>query len=102
MSPEHKEQLKRIKTLKVREDIPKDFLWGTKNSGKVLANILSLQEHIKKNNDGKLSLVYNTHIEASGLVSTYGKTLVDAVRKRDEIALKSLEYLKEKTKNLSF
>ncbi len=64
--------------------------------------ILSLQNHIKKNKDDKLSLIYKTHIEVSGLVSTYGKTLVDAVRKRDEIALKSLEYLKEKTKNLSF
>ena len=35
-------------------------------------------------------------------VDSGSKTLVDAVRKRDEIALKSLEYLKEKTKNLSF
>jgi prolyl 4-hydroxylase len=32
-------------SLKIREDIPKDFLWGTKNSGEVVANILTLQDH---------------------------------------------------------
>ena len=32
--------------------------------------ILSLQEHLKKNNDGKPSLIYKTHIVASGLIST--------------------------------
>jgi len=33
------------KSLKIEEDIPKEFLWGTKNSGEVLANILCLQQH---------------------------------------------------------
>ena len=49
--------------------------------------ILSLQEHLRKNKDNKKSLIYKTHIIASGLVSTYGKNLIEAVRKRDEIAV---------------
>ena len=64
--------------------------------------ILSLQEHLKKNEDNKRSLIYKTHIVASGLVSTYGKNLVEAVKKRDQIALESIKYMNEKTKDLSF
>ena len=64
--------------------------------------ILSLQEHLKKNEDNKKSLIYKTHIIASGLVSTYGKNLNEAVKKRDQIAFESLKYMNEKTKGLSF
>ena len=64
--------------------------------------ILSLQEHLKKNEYNKRSLIYKTHITASGLVSTYGKNLIEAVKKRDQIAFKSLKYMDEKTKGLSF
>jgi len=64
--------------------------------------ILSLQEHLKKNEDNKRSLIYKTHIIASGLVSTYGKNLNEAVKKRDQIAFESLKYMNEKTKGLSF
>ena len=64
--------------------------------------ILSLQEHLKKNEDNKRSLIYKTHIIASGLVSTYGKNLIEAVKKRDQIAFESLKYMSEKTKGLSF
>ena len=64
--------------------------------------ILSLQEHLKKNDDNKRSLIYKTHIMASGLVSTYGKNLIEAVKKRDQIAFESLKYMNEKTKGLSF
>ena len=64
--------------------------------------ILSLREHLKKGNDGKLSFIYKTHIFAQGLVSTYGTNLREAVRKRDQIALESIKYLLEKTKNLNF
>ena len=64
--------------------------------------ILSLQEHLKKNNDGKPSLIYKTHIVASGLISTYGKDLISAVRKRDQIAFESFKYMQEKTKDLNF
>ncbi|SVE12721.1 uncharacterized protein METZ01_LOCUS465575, partial [marine metagenome] len=35
--------------------------------------ILSLQEYLKKSEDGKPSLIYKIHIVTSGLVSTYGK-----------------------------
>ena len=64
--------------------------------------ILSLQEHLKKNEDNKRSLIYKTHIIASGLVSTYGKNLNEAVKKRDQIAFESLKYMNEMTKGLSF
>ena len=64
--------------------------------------ILSLQEHLKKNNDGKPSLIYKTHIVASGLISTYGKSLIEAVKKRDQIAIESFKYMQKKTKGLNF
>ena len=64
--------------------------------------ILSLREHLKKGNDDKLSLIYKKHIVVSGLVETYGKNLIEAVSKRDQIAVESFKYMKEKTKNLSF
>ena len=64
--------------------------------------ILSLQEHLKKGIDGKPFLIYKTHIEAKGLISTYGENLKESVRKRDEIALESFKYLQEKTRNLVF
>ena len=64
--------------------------------------ILSLREHLKKGRDGKLSLIYKTHIVASGLVSTYGKNLRESVKKRDQIAVESFRYMQEKTKSLSF
>ena len=64
--------------------------------------ILSLKEHLKKNNDGKPALIYKKHIVASGLVETYGKNLTEAVRKRDQIAVESFKYMQTKTKGLSF
>ena len=64
--------------------------------------ILSLQEHLKKDDEGKRSVIYKTHIIASGLVSTYGKNLIEAVRKRDKIAVESFNYMQKKTKGLSF
>ena len=64
--------------------------------------ILSLQKHLKKDNEGKSSLIYKKHIVASGLVETYGNNLIQAVKKRDEIALESFKYMREKTKGLNF
>ena len=55
--------------------------------------ILSLREHLKKDSDGKQTLIYKTHITASGLVSTYGKNLIEAVRKRDLIAIESFMHI---------
>jgi len=73
------------------------FLYFFKKS-----KILSLRKHLKKGKDGKPSLIYKTHIIASGLVETYGKNLVEAVRKRDKIAVESFKYMQEKTKDSSF
>ena len=73
------------------------FLYFFKKS-----KILSLREHLKKKSDGKLSLIYKKHIIASGLVETYGKNLIEAVRKRDKIAVESFKYIQEKSKGLSF
>ena len=64
--------------------------------------ILSLRKHLKKEIDGKLPLIYKTHIVAKGLISTYGNNLVESVKKRDQIAIESFKYLAEKTKNLNF
>ena len=64
--------------------------------------ILSLQEHLRKRNDGKPSLIYNTHIVASGLISTYGKNLKESVLKRDQIANESFKYMLQKTTGLNF
>jgi len=64
--------------------------------------ILSLHEHLKKREDSKTSLIYKTHIIAKGLISTYGNSLREAVKKRDQIAFESFKYLVKKTKNLSY
>ena len=64
--------------------------------------ILSLQEHLKKNDVGKRSLIYKTHTVTSGLISTYGKDLIEAVEKRDQIAVESFKYMQKKTKGLNF
>ena len=64
--------------------------------------ILSLQEHLKKSDDGKPSLIYTTRIVTSGLIQTYGKNLTEAFKKRHQIGVKSFKYMQEKTKNLSF
>ena len=64
--------------------------------------ILSLQKYLKKKEDGKIKLIYKKHIVASGLVETYHKNLIEAVKKRDKIAFESFKYLQEKTKGLSF
>ena len=64
--------------------------------------IFSLQEHLEKRADGKPSLIYTQRIISSGLIETYGRTLIEAVKKRDEISVKSFKYMQEKTKGLSF
>ena len=64
--------------------------------------ILSLREHLKKDKDGKPSFIYKKHIVASGLVEMYGKNLIEAVRKRDQIAVESFKYMQEKVRGLHF
>jgi len=64
--------------------------------------IYSLQEHLKKDSTGKRALIYTQNIMTSGLIQTYGKNLIEAVNKRDEISTNSFKYMQEKTKNLNF
>ena len=64
--------------------------------------ILSLREHLKKDKEGKPLLIYKTHTVVTGLISTYGKNLIEAVKKRDQIAVESFKYMQEKVKNLKF
>ena len=61
-----------------------------------------MQNYLKKGSDGQSSLIYKKHIVASGLVETYGKNLIEAVKKRDQIAAESFKYIQKKTKGLSF
>ena len=63
---------------------------------------VSLKEHLKKSYDGKPALIDKKHIVASGLVETYGRNLIEAVKKRDQIAVESFKYMQDKTKGLSF
>ena len=60
--------------------------------------ILSLQEHIKKRDDEKITLIYKTHTKAAGLIELYGSNLKEAIKRRDKIARESLRYVVEKLK----
>ena len=73
------------------------FLYNFKKS-----KILSLQKHLNRTEDKKPILIYKSHTESSGLISTYGENLRESVMKRDQIAFESLKYLSEKTKNHKF
>ena len=73
------------------------FLHFIKNN-----KILSLRHQLKRSEDGKESLIYKTHILAKGLISTYGNNLIDSVKKRDLIAIESVKYMIEKSKDLKF
>ena len=64
--------------------------------------ILSLREHLEKDSNGKFSLIYTQRIITSGLIQTYGKNLIEAVKKRDQISIESFRYMQERTKDLSF
>jgi len=80
-----------------------DDLWISYFLHKIKKNkILSLQDHIKIDNNEKPSLIYKGHSNNPGLIESYGKNLNEAVMKRDQIALKSLEYMDAKTKGLFF
>tara|TARA_B100001123_G_C15280821_1_gene1013960 strand:- start:511 stop:1242 length:732 start_codon:yes stop_codon:yes gene_type:complete len=65
-------------------------------------NIFSLQNHIKKRNDGKQALIYKKTTETSGLIQTYGKSLEEAFEKRLRISINSFKYMNEKIKGLTF
>ena len=46
--------------------------------------------------------LYKSHTSSSGLISLYGKNIIEAVRERDRKAAICFKYMEEKTKNLKF
>ena len=46
--------------------------------------------------------IYKKHTEDNGLILSYGKNINEAVKKRDEIAKKSVEYMFSKIKKIGF
>ena len=64
--------------------------------------ILSLREHIKQKKGEEIQLIYKSHTGLSGLISLYGENLKQSVKKRDKIAIESINYMNKKTKDLSF
>ncbi len=64
--------------------------------------IFSLREHLKKDSQGNISLIYTKDRKNKGLIETYGEDLKKAVENRDKISIESFKYMKEKTKDLSF
>ena len=62
--------------------------------------IFSLSNYLKKDANGNPTLIYKPHFSGSGLISTYAETIKEAVKKRDDIAKKSLVFMREKSKNL--
>ena len=58
--------------------------------------ILSLQSQLKINKNNQRRLIYTKHSQDNGLIESYGKNINEAVRNRDKIALKSLEYMHSK------
>ena len=64
--------------------------------------IYSLQTQIKKEKDDKRPLIYKRLSVPLGLIETYGKNLTEAFNKRNQILIKNLKYMHEKTKGLTF
>tara|TARA_B100000029_G_scaffold183918_1_gene181462 strand:- start:425 stop:1156 length:732 start_codon:yes stop_codon:yes gene_type:complete len=64
--------------------------------------ILSLQNYLKKDKDGKFVPIYKKHMAELGLIESYGKNLIEAIKKRDQIAIESFKYMQKKTEGLSF
>ena len=64
--------------------------------------ILSLQSHLKKTVNNETSLIYKKHNQDNGLIESYGKNINEAVRNRDQIAMKSLEYMFSKISQKKF
>ena len=94
----YKEIVKDYKELFLNDDVwISYFLYFIKKT-----KIFSLREHLKKDNQGKFSLIYTKDKKNKGLIETYGEELAKAVKKRDEISIESFKYMKEKTKGLSF
>ncbi len=64
--------------------------------------ILSLQSHLKRNENNTKSLIYKKHTQDNGLIESYGDNINEAIKNRDITAVKSVEYMFDKIKNLKF
>ena len=64
--------------------------------------ILSLQSHLRKNSNNEISPIYKKHSHYNGLIESYGKNIDEAVRNRDQIAMKSLQYMFSKISQIKF
>ena len=64
--------------------------------------ILSLQSQLRKTSNNNLSLIYKKHSQDEGLISTYGSNLNEAIKNRDQIALKSIEYMIKKSRKIKY
>jgi len=64
--------------------------------------IFSLQPHLKKTVNNEILPIYKKHIQDNGLIESYGKNINEAVRNRDQIAAKSLEYMFNKISKIKF
>ena len=64
--------------------------------------IFSLQPHLKKTVNNEILPIYKKYIQDNGLIESYGKNINEAVRNRDQIAMKSLEYMFSKISQKKF
>ncbi len=64
--------------------------------------ILSLQSRLRKKSKNDQPLIYKKHSKDIGLIESYGKNINDAIRKRDEIAFKNMNYMFDKINKVKF
>jgi len=64
--------------------------------------IFSLQPHLRKTVKNEILPIYKKHIQDNGLIESYGKNINEAVRNRDQIAMKSLEFMFSKINKKKF
>ena len=63
--------------------------------------ILSLHNFLKEDEKGRKKTIYISHSDKSGLISTYGHNLAEAVKERDKRAIVSFKYMLDQMKNLN-
>ena len=63
--------------------------------------ILSLHNFLKEDGAGGKKTIYVSHSEKSGLISTYGHNLIEAVKERDKRAYISFKYMLDQMKNFN-
>ncbi len=64
--------------------------------------IVSLRSQLKKNEKNEFCLIYKKHNDDDGLILSYDKNINEAVRKRDEIAEKGVDYMIDKISRMKF